>query len=287
MSTTAIDVQDLNAVLSRAITQRRELATFVDVCLAGLHHATGATGAIDLNRRIAAVLRQPDPFPDETVLEEHKARAKVVEDFAKEEVRKGFPYLFGLAIVRLWSIVEVMVEDLAIAILRRSDLVPPTGPLGELRGPLLPFLGASTQERAERILAALQEKCRATFRPGAAAFEAVLEPLGVSGSIEESIRKCLIELAGVRNVILHRHGVVDTRLAQSCPWVGWQAGNSVNLTRNHFHMYGLAVNWYIVELFDRVGRKWAGEGVQQAARDVQVGCVERIAQFQRTRPAGL
>lgn len=274
-----------DAALGRAVREHTALNTFVDVSLSGMYLATDAAASVDLRRQIARVLQEPDPFPTEDEFNKRKQEAKTLEDFAREQAAKGFPYLFALATVRLWSILEVMVEDLVIVTLERSDRLPTDGLLSRLEGPLLPFLSASDQERAECMTLALEEKVRAVFKPGVARFEALLEPLGLHGQVEEAVRRVLLELSSVRNLLVHKNGIVDRRFAEACPWLNWKPGREVTLTRNYFRMYGLAVDWYILELDTRLRRK-SGSEPDERALQIQAALLTRLTEFLETRPAG-
>ena len=67
------------------------------------------------------------------------------------------------------------------------------------------------------------------------------------------MRKNLIELNQVRNVLVHRGGKADRRFNDACPWLGKAVGDPVTITHAAFVKYFESVSSYTVELIARVG----------------------------------
>lgn len=63
---------------------------------------------------------------------------------------------------------------------------------------------------------------------GVARFETLLALVELSGAIDEEHRKGLFELQQVRNVIVHRAGIVDRRLREQCPGSTWSLARNWN-----------------------------------------------------------
>lgn len=87
----------------------------------------------------------------------------------------------------------------------------------------------------------------------------------------------------MRNVLVHRSGLADSRLIGACPWLQWRAGTPVRLVRNHFQLYGLALDWYILEIASRFERKWDNEGPRQEQIDLQDLLHENIRELLSSR----
>jgi hypothetical protein len=226
----------------------RELELFVDIALNGLDMATKAVRGVELVQEISKVLGEPSPYPTLDVLERAKARAQAVEKFAAQEKQRGFPYLFGLGSVRLWALMEALVDELVIEALKTPKQCKDQALLAKLKGPLLEFRGASIEDQAEFLAETLKQAVDATLKQGVGKFEAVLEPVGLGGGVADAVRKLLFELSNVRNAIVHRGGKADRRLVESCPWLGLSRGNPLLLTGRHFHRYVLSAQWYLLEL---------------------------------------
>lgn len=82
------------------------LNQFVGICFAGLHYAADATGNLRLVREVDLTLGRPDRFGSPESFQDEIRKATRIEGFAKAEWDGGFPYLYGLATVRLWTIME-------------------------------------------------------------------------------------------------------------------------------------------------------------------------------------
>jgi hypothetical protein len=252
----SLDKNELTESLDRAIGEQLELNTFVEVALTGMHDAAQGTRLIELTQKTLEAIKRPSLFTSDEELREHVDKAKKLENFARSQATSGFPYLFSLAIIRCWSIIEVAVDDLVLALLARPDHIPPDGILSEIKGPLLPFLNASLDERAELMAIALKQKLATALKPGAARFEELLGPFGLAGTIDDSVKRLLFELSAVRNVLVHKNGVADKRFVEACPWINCKQGVKISPSYSHFHMYLFASGWYVNEVSLRTRRKF-------------------------------
>jgi hypothetical protein len=248
--------EQIYEVIGRAIDAHVELNMFVEICLSGLDAATAATVEIELHRRVASTLKRPDPFPNVNEFNRHLERAKKIETFAEREKERGYPYLFGLAAIRLWSLLTASVDDLAVFMLEHPAYTPKCGEIIELEGPLLQFANANSREQAEILAELLKDRQRARLRSGISRLETVLDPFDLTGSVPENVRRTIFELSNVRNVLIHMNGIVDPRFREACPWIEWPEGHEVRLIGDHLRAYGLAASWYFLELHRRVHDKW-------------------------------
>ncbi len=108
------------------------------------------------------------------------------------------------------------------------------------------------------LVAELQQVTGAKFRPGAARFEALLEVCGLSGPVDEDVQRDLIELANVRNVILHRMSTVDDRFVAACPWTNLTVGSRLKVTNADYDRYRNAVFNYLTAVNVRMRTRWLG-----------------------------
>jgi hypothetical protein len=83
------------------IEELEQLRTFVDVCIAGLLHASHAVEFAHQQREVDRVLRKPDRFGAEHAFQKVLKEAKRLGEFAEREMPAGFPYLFSLATIRM------------------------------------------------------------------------------------------------------------------------------------------------------------------------------------------
>ena len=89
-------------ILGTAREQLRDLEAFVSIAAHALHMATKRKEMEDLGRRITKALGETE----KEVTADNAERAERIEAFAKGQAAGGLPYLFDLASVRLWGILE-------------------------------------------------------------------------------------------------------------------------------------------------------------------------------------
>jgi hypothetical protein len=125
--------------------------------------------------------------------------------------------------------------------------------LKELKGPLLPFLTLSLSERATLILKLLEKDLGGSQRQvGVARFESLLEQFGLGGGVAPLVKRTLLELWAVRNLVAHKNGVADLRFIETCPWFSASPGTQLFVSPLHYRRYSLASTWYIGEVTRRL-----------------------------------
>lgn len=246
---------EFRTVLLRKREEMRELEQFVHVCENALLQATRAVKGVELKRDIAQFLGEPPPYASEEEFEKAKSWAADIERFAEAEKAAGLPYLFGLCTVRLWALLEAIVDELVVEAMRQPEKCKDQAALSKLKGPLMDFRNASPEEQAEFLAETLKQGVEASLKQGIGRFEAVLDPVGLGGAVDEIVRRALFELNQIRNVIVHKGGRADRRLVESCAWLGMQRGDTVRVSGSMFRRYQLAAYWYVVELRSRVDER--------------------------------
>lgn len=220
----------------------RELDLFLELALEGYSFAESANV-------IRKILAESDMSFDG---EDAKTRSQELEAFATNERELGRPFLFGLATVRLWSILEALVEDIVVCSIVDEPAVSEREPLFRLKGPLVAFARQSQEERADTLYNMLEESVAARFKKGVGRFEAVLGALGLDGGISDSVRRTLLELSEIRHAVAHRNGLIDRKLKGACPWIDGEVGERIRFSPKRFYAYSSAVRWYSIELSRRV-----------------------------------
>ena len=161
------------------------------------------------------------------------------KSFADAEYEAGSPKTYAHYAISLWGGIESALEQLMV---NHLIVVPAAAAIvaGTPRG-LSPakFRIANDDEARDTVRrwqSALQDP---------SALGGTLELLrvfGVTVALSEADRRQLEELAQVRNVLLHRGGVVDGRATSKCPWMPWQSGETIQLsemrTRGYFDAAG-------------------------------------------------
>ena len=239
------------------------LRMFVHVCLTGLMNSRHAIRLVDTLKRSG----RPNPFSSEEHYHQARKQAEKEEVFGKQQELKGFTYLYALASIKLWSILEATIDDAALECIQTPDRCTDPKLLAGLKGPLLEFVQSSTEERSEFLVAQLKQEVKAAMQKGIGRFEAILAPLGLGGSVPDAVRRAIFELSEVRNVIVHRRGFADKRFVSSCPWFGVKLGDELILTKQHYDRYELAVHCHLFEIDLRFRRRDYPPDDEPEARD--------------------
>lgn len=275
----------MSDAISRIIQEKREdlreLELFAEIALNGLDRATKAVQGIELIQKINAALGEPSPFPTDEALAEAKARAGEVEKFAGAQSQHGFSYLFGIVAIRLWSLLEAFVDDIAVEALKTPEKCKDRVLLSKLKGPLIEFRNASPDDQAEYLAETLKQGVEATLKQGVGKFEAILEPLGFGGGVADEVRKCLFELCHVRNTLVHKGSKADRRLIDACPWLGLARGDHIRLSAKDFRRYSFAGYWYLIEIKHRV--KHRGTEPPRETLQLQDDLVAHILELQAVK----
>lgn len=262
---------------SDVVPELTRLHRFIDLAVSGLQFGTEATRSVEQHRRVAEVLRRPDPYGTEETYQVALAKAAELESFAKEQAAAKFSYVHELGIVKLWSILENAIDEITVERLR-----DPQGrgyeALNSLEGPLLPFFNASPDEQSEFLLGKLKSSVKAPLQRGVGRFEALLDPIGLGGSVDPLVARVFIDLSETRNVIVHRGGVADKQFLSRCPWNHTPTGDKLQVRKRQFDWHACAADWYVVEVDARL------ESLRGGARpikhdELQIELVESLRQL--------
>ena len=271
--------------IGKSITELAQLSTFIHLCLSALDGATQATESLERARKVAAVLKVRDPFLSEQHYYKAKEHAVEAETFARAEAESGFPYLFSLAAIKIWTILECLVDEIVLECLKDLPRCSNIDLIRSLKGPLVEFIMAAPDDQAEYLANELGLAVRANLSPGVGRFENVLNPVGMGGSVADGVRRVLLEIGEVRNISVHRNGIADRRFVNSCPWFRIKFGEPVNLSHEDFHLYHIAATSYVVELDLRFDRRAGGpidndevELKDSLIKDLELGLVQRRGQ---------
>jgi hypothetical protein len=224
-----------------ALKEIKDLQVFIDLCMEGLEYPKLAALIHD---KFGDLLK-PERTPTDN---ERMERLKLLEDFASEQAKRGFPYLHCLALVRLWTILEVYIQDIIVWTLSNISEVRELSSIRKIKGPLIEFSSASLQRQSEFIVNVLYDDLSARLKRGVGRFEDVLNVINLGGSIEDNVRKYILEIAEIRNIIVHNNGFVDDKFINNCPWLSYNVGDPILISNAQYLRYFFAVSWYIIEI---------------------------------------
>ena len=259
------------SVAGRALS---ELMTFIEVSGAGLKDAAQARQILHWSRMAKKVLGERDSFTDENYAEVAR-RAKSREVFARAEEKYDFPYLYGMATARLWTILETMVDDLVVYLLQTRPECRQVDIVRKLEGPLVEFASAHVSDRAKYLADLLTAQVKARFKLGIGRFEAVVNQIGLGGPVDTDVQRTILELSQIRHVIIHRLGKADEKLATTCPWLNLRPGQRVRVTQKQFRQFYLAFFWYMLELDRRIANLFS-ENTSEFKTRIHQECLDEL-----------
>jgi hypothetical protein len=225
------------------------------------HSVDAAKALIEHDRRVA---KYDGKTVDESVETRSLAEAESVAALAQAEVDSGFFLLLSHAVVDIWGALECAVDDLLTAWIMHEPSVQNLEEIQQIRVPLALFQSLNDEEKAQMLLDELKRAKRTSFSRGVVGFEDLLSVFGLSGPLDDELRRVLIEVRQVRNCIVHRRGRVDRRFVETCPWLGHRTGDKLCITTADFEKYGSAIDRYVTELIYRDAEYY---GVSRAEMD--------------------
>lgn len=178
--------------------------------------------------------------------------AELITALAKSETKKDFPVLHAHSLIAIWGAVEALIDDIFVMWLLNKPEILNNETLVKIRIPLIKFEALDREDRMRLILEEVKREVRATYKPGILGFEQLLEYLGLSGPVDDKIKRSLIEMKQIRNILLHRGGFVDQRAIEACPWMNWRRGQKIQIDHKNYHKYFAAIHDYILCLFNRI-----------------------------------
>ena len=239
---------DGDSAIDLAVDATFQLDLFVRTAWHGLDFAAHSTRVVktlaDYRNQTRQDASPPHPTPEEL------ERAAKLEAFAAEQL-PYFPFLHSLATFRLWAILEAGVEDWLRELLAIHPEMWERPRFAQLEGALVPFGLAAPHQQAEILFDGLKERLAAQLKIGVGRFETLLDACGIGGGVCDVVRRIILELVEVRNIVAHRNGKADERFLQQCPWFAGANDQTILVTQLHFQRYVTAVHWYLVELSRR------------------------------------
>jgi hypothetical protein len=175
-----------------------------------------------------------------------------IAKLAHREVDHGFPLLYGQAAIAMWSSLEALIRSLIAQWLLNTPEAWQLDAVKKLRVKLGDYESLDRFERCLWITDLIDQEVSGPLRNGVNRFESLLQPFGLSGSIDPEWRKTLLELSQVRNVLVHRNGTVDRKLIDACPWLKLKLGDHLMVTDSMWHAYSQTIARYVGELIQRV-----------------------------------
>lgn len=243
-----------------AVEALAELAGVLQLSTTGLSQLSRSVELVEAVTKWDEIVgREIDPSDKEFRLE----RARDNAEFAQKEMDRGFPVLHAHAVTGMWGLLEAFIEDLVVAFLENDQALLATPALANIKIPLAEYEQLEPTDRLRFLVDEFGRGARADLKQGVSRFETLLSLVGMSGAVPDATRRDLYELSQVRNVLVHRAGMVDRRLANSCPWLGVKPGERLRIQHSDYTRYSKALEAYIRELLCRA-EVYRGETREEA-----------------------
>lgn len=199
------------------------------------------------------VLRNVSPEEEKDVYDETRFdKAKKEATLAEVEVKEGFPLLHAQTAISLWGTLEALVRTFLANWLATQPEAKVAEELKRVKIRFGEYEVLSGDDRNFYILDLLEDSMSTRRSPGIGRFEALFRVFNLSSDVDEQVRKELFELYHVRNVLVHRKGIADRKMVESCPWLGLSVNSPVVVTHESYSRYNKATALYILELIQRV-----------------------------------
>ncbi|OFW10685.1 MAG: hypothetical protein A3H27_11320 [Acidobacteria bacterium RIFCSPLOWO2_02_FULL_59_13] len=179
-------------------------------------------------------------------------RAQRLSELAQRECLTGFPLIYAQATVTLWGALEDLIRTFVAKWLQEVPAILLNPPLSTLKVRLGEYENLSPEEKGVFLADALDRATNGALKQGVTRFEALLEPLSLSGTVPDDVRTDIFELGQVRHVIAHRRGIADRKLLEACPWLTVSHGSPLDVSHRDFARYYGAAMSYVRELVVRV-----------------------------------
>jgi len=171
---------------------------------------------------------------------------------AKRELNEGFPLLYSQAVTAMWHALENHTRRIVVAWLTNDPNALHVDEVMRLKIKLGDYFALDDVERMYFIADQLDQDVSAPLRLGVGRFEALLAPFGLSGQVDDIVRKTIFELQQVRNVLVHRGGRADRHFMEKCPWLKIAIGKLIPVTHRMYERYGSALFVYAMTLLTRI-----------------------------------
>ena len=216
-----------------------------------LHLAMAGISSLTCSPRVVETLIKFDEDVRKSLHERALPDAKKTAALAEREIAEGFPLLHAQALVTLWTALEEFIRTFLARSLENKPELLDQPPLADLRVSVGEFQRVSGYDRYLYLVELLDRSLNAPMKKGVNRFEALLEPFGLSGALNEQHKRDLYELQQVRNLLVHRQGIVDRRFREGCPWLNVKEGDLFRISHQGFTRYVDAAFHYAEVLWSR------------------------------------
>jgi len=227
----------------------QELNRILHLCIQGLSQITKLPA---LAKALVNIKNGVDNLPFTPEQQRELDETNMLAEFAKTEVENQFPVLHAHTVIALWGSLETLVFDLATTWITNKPSVLKKEQFSKIKVSLSEYSNLRKAERIAFLVKEISRSLNADFKLGVNKFETILETLDLSGPVEDEVKRTLFEMSQVRNVLVHRSGIVDRRFREACPCYPTKLGEKIQIDHKKYKRYMDAIEEYILCLINRV-----------------------------------
>jgi hypothetical protein len=175
-----------------------------------------------------------------------------IDQYVIDEIKTDFPFLNSQYVVHLWGSLESLVMSSLAATIHNEPAFLDLKEIKRIKISVSEYEKLGPYDRAYYLIKQLDNSLDGPFKRGVERFEGLLKVFGLDGDVPDTIKKTLFELQQVRNVLVHKGGIVDLSLVGSCPWLGLSVGENFKIDLDKLKIYFDSVFDYVTLLIDRL-----------------------------------
>ena len=224
-STRQVEAKEFNPLHDIFLIRAKELLEFTKMARSAIAETTGIP-------RLIEAMTKANPKHKEGI-----EPAKRLAEIAQAEVDSGFAILHSINVVLLWGAMESATRDFLVAWLVKYPEARQVEGIAKLRVKVGEYESFNSEDRMRYLVGLLEREYGAALRPGISRFTKLLHLFGIVPELDNEVRKCLMEMSAVRNVIVHRASIVDQRFIDLCAWTNWKVGDKVQIADAQLQNY--------------------------------------------------
>jgi hypothetical protein len=246
--------------LMRFLEHQEVVFRLLHLCVTGMTALQELPDYMDMFIKAGYQYRQDLPDAEaKSEYDRERTEFQQVAALANQEETRGFPLLYAHTLVSLWSALEFAIEDVLVGILCNEPQILREPAFSKLKVLVADFENLDRDERMRLVLSEISRDRGAGRRAqGVDHFEYILAPFGLSGPVEDQVKTCFWTMHNLRNVIVHRFSVADSRLVESCPWLNLKSGDPVIIAGRQLEEFRKAFCIYVNYLARRLATRYGG-----------------------------
>jgi hypothetical protein len=263
---------------------------YIQQCSAVMHSTMHGFNMIENARGLHEALDNFDRESGdwEKNLEERLSRDKFYKEilkFVHKEKVSGYFIVISQSTLALWVELEAAITDTVISIMKNNAKILLEEPFSQVKFSYGAFVNLDEQQLRYLVLSQVENRQEIRNAQGVDWLEKLLAVVGLSGPVPKRLKKDILELQAIRNLIVHRRGITDPTFRRVCAWRRDKVGTPVKLTQRHYQRYEAATMKYVLSVANRL-RISCGLKRISSRRNASVGSKKVSTRLDKRAAAG-